>query len=102
MTWKASNLCHKPLYFEEVNLERYGHTAGPIFQPVFPVLTFFREYRRVAVQDGRTRSERMPIHAWLLYRPGDCAPWIVPPVPISLRGGLYQAAAVTGAFWLIP
>src|SRR5690606_457524 len=28
MTWTASNLCHKPLYFQDVNLERYGHTAG--------------------------------------------------------------------------
>ncbi|WP_372721721.1 hypothetical protein, partial [Novipirellula sp.] len=34
MTWKASNLCHKPLYFEDVNLERYGHTRGPLWQPV--------------------------------------------------------------------
>ncbi|MCP4193795.1 MAG: hypothetical protein GY768_24565, partial [Planctomycetaceae bacterium] len=33
MTWKASNLCHHPLYFEDVNLERYGHTRGPILEP---------------------------------------------------------------------
>ena len=33
LTWKASALCHKPLYFEEVALERYGHSVGPIKQP---------------------------------------------------------------------
>src|SRR5439155_6166647 len=33
--YNASGLCHKPLYFEEVQLERYGHTAGPFRQPIF-------------------------------------------------------------------
>ena len=34
MTWKASGLCHKPLYFEEMQLERYGHMTGPLLEPV--------------------------------------------------------------------
>ena len=29
VTWKASGACHKPLYFEDVQLERYGHEWGP-------------------------------------------------------------------------
>ncbi len=33
MTWTASALCHKPLYFEQVQHERYGHSAGPFRQP---------------------------------------------------------------------
>ncbi|HUG69256.1 MAG TPA: hypothetical protein VMM76_16005, partial [Pirellulaceae bacterium] len=41
MTWKASGVCHKPLYFEEVQLERYGHTAGPVIQPVLSGAHFF-------------------------------------------------------------
>ncbi len=36
------------------------------------------------------------------YRPGNCAPWIKPPVPISARGAIAQAATMTGLFWLIP
>ena len=36
------------------------------------------------------------------YRPGNCAPWIKPPVPISARGAIAQAATMTGMFWLIP
>ncbi len=101
VTWKASNLCHKPLYFEEVNLERYGHTAGPFVQPIVSSAHFFVN---IAVM-----PYKMGVHAptecqYTLgyYRPGNCAPWIVPPVPLSLRGTLYQAAAVTGGFWLIP
>ncbi len=39
--WKASGLCHKPLYFEEVQLERYGHEIGPILQPLVSTAHFF-------------------------------------------------------------
>lgn len=101
VTWKASNLCHKPLYFEEVNLERYGHTAGPIFQPVVSSAHFFVNIAVLPYKMG-VHAPNECQYTLGYYRPGDCAPWIVPPVPISLRGGLYQAAAVTGAFWLIP
>ncbi len=41
MTWKASNLCHSPLYFEDVNLERYGHTHGPLLEPLVQSAHFF-------------------------------------------------------------
>jgi hypothetical protein len=101
MTWKASNLCHKPLYFEEVNLERYGHTAGPVLQPVVSSAHFFANIAVLPYKMGvHTPCECQ--YALGYYRPGDCAPWIIPPVPISLRGGLSQAAVMTGMFWLIP
>ena len=40
-TWTASALCHKPLYFEHVELERYGHSGGPFIQPVMSAAHFF-------------------------------------------------------------
>jgi hypothetical protein len=101
MTWHASDLCHKPLYFEEVNLERYGHTAGPVLQPVVSSAHFFANIAVLPYKMGvHTPGECQ--YALGYYRPGDCAPWIIPPVPISLRGGLSQAAVMTGMFWLIP
>ena len=39
--WTASGLCHKPLYFEDVQLERYGHMAGPWVQPFASCADFF-------------------------------------------------------------
>jgi hypothetical protein len=36
------------------------------------------------------------------YRPGSCAPWLVPPIPLSFRGGLMEAGAVVGLVYLIP
>jgi hypothetical protein len=101
MTWKASDLCHKPMYFEEVNLERYGHTAGPVLQPVVSSAHFFANIAVLPYKMG-VHTPRECQYALGYYRPGDCAPWIVPPVPISLRGGLSQAAVMTGMFWLIP
>ncbi|MCG8653219.1 MAG: hypothetical protein MI861_25485 [Pirellulales bacterium] len=101
MTWKASNLCHNPLYFEEVNLERYGHTAGPVLQPAVSTAHFFANIAVLPYKMG-VHAPNECQYALGYYRPGNCAPWIVPPVPISLRGGLSQAATVTGLFWLVP
>ena len=100
-TWKASNLCHKPLYFEEVNLERYGHTAGPFLQPVVSSAHFFANIAVLPYKMGIHPPGECQ-YALGYYRPGNCAPWIIPPVPLSLRGAAAQAAVVTTGFWLIP
>jgi hypothetical protein len=36
------------------------------------------------------------------YRPGSCAPWLLDPIPLSVRGAVYEAGAVTGACALFP
>ena len=101
VTWMASNLYHYPLYFEEVNLERYGHTAGPILQPVVSSAHFFANIAVLPYKMGIHAPNECQ-YALGYYRPGNCAPWILPPVPLSLRGGLTQAASMTGAILLIP
>lgn len=101
MTWKASNLCHTPLYFEDVNLERYGHTHGPLLEPVVQSAHFFGNIAVLPYKMG-VHGPKECQYALGYYRPGNCAPWIVPPVPISVRGALSQAAVMTGGFWLIP
>jgi hypothetical protein len=101
LTWKASALCHKTLYFEEVQLERYGHTTGPIFQPALSGAHFFLNIAVLPYKMGiHPPTEcRYPVG---YYRPGSCAPWLLPPVPVSLRGGLLQAGAVVGGVALFP
>lgn len=101
ITWKASNLCHKPKYFEEVNLERYGHTAGPVLQPIVSSAHFFANIAVLPYKMGVHSPDECQ-YALGYYRPGNCAPWIVPPVPISAKGALAQGAAMSGLFWLIP
>lgn len=100
-TWKASALCHKPLYFEETGLERYGHTMGPLLEPVHSGAHFFKNVALLPYKMGINPPHECR-YALGYYRPGSCAPWLVPPVPISLRGGLLQAGAVLGGVYLIP
>ncbi len=100
-TWKASAVCHKPLYFEETQLERYGHTTGPVLQPVLSGAHFFANIAVLPYRMGINPPTecRYPLG---YYRPGSCAPWLVPPVPLSVRGGLMQAGAVVGGVYIIP
>ncbi len=101
ITWKASNLCHKPLYFEDVNLERYGHTHGPILEPVVQSAHFFANIAILPYKMG-VHSPHECQYALGYYRPGSCAPWIKEPFPLSAKGALFQGATVTGLFWLVP
>lgn len=101
MTWKASNLYHKPLYFEEVNLERYGHTAGPTLQPLVSTAHFFVNIAVLPYKMGIHPPSECQ-YALGYYRPGNCAPWIIPPVPLSLRGAMFEAAAIGAGIGIIP
>ena len=95
VNWHASSLCHKPLYFENIQLERYGHSAGPILQPIlstghFFERTFFFPYNTAINPPNECQ------YALGFYRPGDCAPWLKAPFPISLSGATRQAIWFTG------
>ena len=100
-TWKASATCHKPLYFEEVQLERYGHTMGPWLQPSFSAAHFFASAVVLPYNMGvhPLNECQYPLGH---YRPGDCAPWLLPAVPISARGALMQTGAVLGGIYVLP
>ncbi|MCH2113679.1 MAG: hypothetical protein MK171_02025 [Pirellulales bacterium] len=100
-SWKASALCHKPLYFEQVRLERYGHTWGPYVQPIMSGVHFFGSVPVLPYKMGiRTPSEC--VYALGYYRPGSCAPCMIDPVPFTWRAALFQAGAVTGISAVIP
>jgi len=100
-TWKASALCHKPLYFEEVGVERYGHAMCPLLEPVHSGAHFFLNIAFLPYKAGINPPHECQ-YALGYYRPGNCAPWLVPPVPVSLRGALLQGAAAVGLVYLFP
>jgi hypothetical protein len=100
-TWTASALCHKPLYFEDVQLERYGHMAGPWLQPFASGANFFLTIPILPYKMGlETPNECMYTLGY--YRPGDCAPYLFDPLPISVRGALFEAGAWTGGIFAFP
>lgn len=100
LTWKASNLCHKPLYFENVQLERYGHSRGPFSQPIHSTVHFFSSLALLPYNTGINPPNECR-YALGYYRPGDCAPWLEDPFPISLAGTRNQVRAMVGGAFLI-
>lgn len=99
--WKASCLCHKPLYFEDVQLERYGNTLCPLLQPAISRVRFWLTIPVLPYFMGVNPPNEC-VYELGYYRPGSCAPHMLNPLPLSLRGGLMQAGAVVGAAYLIP
>lgn len=97
-TWKASALCHKPLYFQQPKLERYGHTFG-LLTPIISVGHFFVMVPCLPYNMGLEPPwECVYPLGW--YRPGDCAPYTLGPLPLSLRGAASQAVITTGLWFL--
>lgn len=97
-TWKASALCHKPLYFQQPKLERYGHTFG-LLTPIISVGHFFVMVPCLPYNMGLEPPwECVYPLGW--YRPGSCAPYTLGPLPLSLRGAASQAVATTGLWYL--
>ena len=80
-TWKASGLCHKPLYFEQSHMERYGHSWGPVLDPVISGSAFLWQLAVLALQNGLGAARRMHLSAGPLS-------------PRQLRSALYRAVPV--------
>jgi hypothetical protein len=99
--WKASGLCHKPLYFEQPQLERYGHSWGPALDPIVSGVHFFGTVPLLPYAMG-VETPGECIYTLGYYRPGSCAPYMIPPFPLSLRGLLYEGTVVTGGVLILP
>lgn len=99
--WKAPGHCHKPLYFEQPQLERYGHTAGPVIQPLISSAHFFTNIGILPYKMGIHPPNECQ-YSLGYYRPGNCAPYMMQPFPWSLRGAATQAGAVVGLGALVP
>ena len=102
--WDAPVLYHKPLYFEEVNLERHGY--GPKhLRALQPVVSGAHFFATVPTLPYRILAEPpcQPVYTLGHYRPGSCGvPYRVNCPPLSVRGGLAETGAAIGLLLLIP
>lgn len=98
--YAASGFVHRPLYFEEINLERYGHNFGPCIQPFVSAGAFFG---RAPLLPYMMVADPPHDYQYSLgyYRPGDCVPFRHQHLPWSTKGALVQAGLVTGGFFAI-
>jgi hypothetical protein len=99
--WKASALCHKPLYFEDEQLERYGHSFSPAFQPFISGAHFFCTLPVLPYCMG-VEPPCECIYALGHYRPGSCTPYMCNPIPLSARGALFETGGVWAAAAILP
>ncbi|NLF69840.1 MAG: hypothetical protein GX575_12390 [Candidatus Anammoximicrobium sp.] len=98
--WEAPSVLHRPLYFEQVNLERYGYTCG-LAQPFVSAAHFFGT---IPALPYLMAAEPCGCGVYTLghYRPGSCAPFQLHRPPLSVRGGVAEAAVITGLIFAIP
>lgn len=99
--WSATQFCHQPLYFEEVNLERYGYGCRPCLQPLVSGAHFFLTvpalpYKMVV------NPPRECVYTLGYYRPGDRVPWQRNYLPWNAQAAAVEAGVVVGLVFLIP
>lgn len=99
--WKASGMCHKPLYFEQVQLERYGHDWGPVLQPIMSGAHFFGTIPILPYKMGLETPQEC-VYALGYYRPGSCAPYMITQPGFTWRAAAFQTGAVTGVSAAVP
>ena len=99
--WEASNICYNPLYFEDPQLERYGHTYPFFVQPFvsigrFTVQAIGLPYQMVI---DPCYSHVFPLG---YYRPGECAPKLIYQIPLNAEAALAEAGTIAGVYFLFP
>jgi hypothetical protein len=98
--WDAPALCHQPLYFEEVNVERSGYGRG-VLQPVLSGAHFFGT---VPLLPYLLTAERPWACVCTLERerPGSYAPYRVHYPPLSVRALAVEAGVAAGMVFALP
>ena len=95
--WTAPNFYHRPLLFEDVNLERYGNQTR--YQNITSAAKFFGTIPTLPYRVGQNpRCHRD--YTFKHYRPGDCVPYQASHFELNHRGGFWQTLAT--AALIIP
>ncbi len=99
--WSATCSRHRPLYFEEINAERYGYTPSYALQPLISAAHFFGTIPALPYKMA-VDCPNDCIYTLGHYRPGSCAPRRANYLPWQPKAGLAQAGAIAGLILLVP
>ncbi len=99
--WKASGACQQSSVLRAGTVGAIRHDAGPIVQPLLSSAHFFLTIPILPYKMGINPMNECQ-YALGYYRPGNCAPYMLQPIPLSLRGGLAQTGAVLGMAAALP
>lgn len=99
--WKASDYWHYPLYFQDVQFERYGHTYNPVIQPFVSFGRFGTQFfglpYQMALQPMWKKEYSL---GW--YRPGERAPYLHYQIPWNTDAAVRTAGFYTGMIFAFP
>jgi hypothetical protein len=99
--WNATCLCYRPLYFEEINLERYGYGCCETLQPLASAAHFFGTVPALPY----CMAVECPckcVYTLGHYRPGSCPPKRYHWPPCSPLAAAAEGGVWTGMVFLIP
>jgi hypothetical protein len=82
-------------------MERYGHSWGPVLDPVVSGAHFFASVPMLPYKMGLEPPNEC-IYPLGHYRPGNCAPRYIEPWPWSIRAVALEAGAITGLSFAVP
>lgn len=100
--WVPTNIKYYPLYFQDVNLERYGHMEHPVVQPAKSVALFSGQFLLLPYQMAMHQVRR-PTYPLGYLQPGDvAAPKLYYRTPINFQAAAVAAGVYTGWVFLIP
>jgi hypothetical protein len=99
-SWTASNINYYPLYFQDPQLERYGHTYGWA-QPAVSLGRFGVQLVGLPYQMALDPPcKRM--YPLGYYRPGEPAPKLFYPIPFNARAAAVAGGFYTGLAFILP
>ena len=96
-----AEFCHQPLYFEEVNLERYGTSSTPRLQPVVSGVRFLATVPALPY----LMTIKRPRACWYdgsPYLAGRPAPWHKELPPLRLNAATVEGLVAAGLILVIP
>jgi len=99
--WSATCTRHRPLYFEEINAERYGYTVSYALQPVISAAHFFGSIPALPYKMA-VEPPRDCIYTLGHYRPGSCVPRRRNRLPWQPTASVVEVGFIAGMILLIP
>lgn len=94
-------VCHKRLYFEEVNAERHAWELAGVFQPVLSAAIFFKDVALLPFHLGTDPCRCYDCSAGKCL-PGDPVPYLWYPPELSASGTLVQVGTMAALFAIFP
>lgn len=99
--WAPASICHYPLYFEDVMLERHGHQKFCRLQPLISGARFFATLPVLPYKQA-LQGPAESIYTLGNYRAGTPAPALKQRLPWDRNAATVEALSLGGLFWAAP